>query len=65
MASIRKELLIASRAEHVWDAVRDFGALHQRLVPGFVVDAKMAGAARIVTFANGKVAREVLVDIDD
>jgi hypothetical protein len=65
MASIRKEFLIASRAEEVWDAVRDFGALHRRLVPGFVVDAKMDGDARIVTFANGMVAREVLVDLDD
>ncbi len=65
MATIRKEFLIASRAEDVWDAVRDFGALHQRLVPGFVVDAKMDGDARIVTFANGMVAREVLVDLDD
>ena len=65
MASIRKEFLIASPAEDVWDAVRDFGALHQRLVPGFVVDAKMDGDARIVTFANGMVAREVLVDLDD
>ena len=65
MASIRKEFLIAARADDVWDAVRDFGALHQRLVPGFVVDARMDGDARIVTFANGMVAREVLVDLDD
>jgi carbon monoxide dehydrogenase subunit G len=65
MASIRKEFLIAARADDVWDAVRDFGAPHQRLVPGFVVDAQMDADARIVTFANGMVAREVLVDLDD
>jgi carbon monoxide dehydrogenase subunit G len=65
MASIRKEFLIEARADDVWDAVRDFGALHRRLVPGFVVDAKIEGDARIVTFANGMVAREVLVDLDD
>ena len=65
MATIRKEFSIACRADDVWDAVRDFGALHQRLVPGFVVDARMDADARIVTFANGMVAREVLVDLDD
>jgi carbon monoxide dehydrogenase subunit G len=65
MASIRKEFLIAARADDVWDAVRDFGAVHQRLVPGFVVDARMDGDARIVTFGNGMVAREALVDLDD
>ena len=51
--------------EDVWDALRDFGALHTRLVPGFVTDTKLDGDARIVTFANGTVAREVLVDCDD
>jgi hypothetical protein len=44
--------------------VRDFGAVHTRLAPGFVVDARLDGDARIVTFANGNVARERLVDCD-
>lgn len=65
MASIRKEILIESRPEDVWEAVRDFGAVHQRLAPGFVVDIRLDADARIVTFANGMVAREVLVDIDE
>jgi len=65
MASIRKEFLIEARADDVWDAVRDFGAVHQRLAPGFVVATRMEGDARIVTFANCMVAREVLVDLDD
>jgi hypothetical protein len=30
MASIRKEILIEARAENVWAAVRDVGALHRR-----------------------------------
>ena len=34
MASIRKEILLDARPEEVWDAVRDIGALHTRLVPG-------------------------------
>jgi carbon monoxide dehydrogenase subunit G len=65
MASIRKEFELDARPAEVWDAVRDFGAVHQRLVPGFLTDCKMDGNARIVTFANGLVARELLVDIDE
>ena len=65
MASIHKDILIDAPPDDVWDAVRDFGALHTRLVPGFVTDTKLDGDARIVTFANGTVAREVLVDCDD
>ncbi len=65
MASIHKEILIDASPDHVWDALRDFGALHTRLVPGFVTDTKLDGDARIVTFSNGTVAREILVDCDD
>ena len=65
MASIEKTLLIEASAASVWDAVRDFGALHRRLVPGFVRDTKLEGDARIVSFGNGTVARELLVDCDD
>ena len=65
MASIHKDIPIAAPAHEVWDAVRDFGALHTRLVPGFVLDTKLDGEARIVSFANGTVARELLVDCDD
>jgi hypothetical protein len=49
----------------VWDAVRDIGALHERLVPGFVVDTRLDGDARVVTFGNGMVVRELIVDLDD
>ena len=67
MASIRKEVIIDAPAEHVWDAVRDVGAVHKRVVPGFLTDCRMEsdGAARVVTFANGMVARELIVDLDD
>ena len=65
MASIHKEIPIDAEPEQVWDAVRDFGAVHRRLAPGFVLDARLDGDARIVTFANGTVARELLVDCDD
>jgi Polyketide cyclase / dehydrase and lipid transport len=65
MASIHKNIIIDANPADVWDALRDFGALHTRLVPGFVLDTKLDGDARIVTFSNGTVAREVLVDCDD
>ena len=64
MASIHKNIPIDAHPDHVWTAVRDFGAVH-RLAPGFVVDTKLEDGARIVTFANGTVAREVLVDCDE
>lgn len=65
MASIHKDIIIDAAPADVWDAVRDFGALHTRLVPGFVLDTRLDGDARIVTFSNGTVARELLVDCDD
>jgi len=65
MASIRQEIRVAASAEHIWDAVRDVGEIHRRLVPGFVTDCKLEGDARVVTFANGLVAREVIIDVDD
>src|SRR3981189_1953056 len=65
MASIYKDIPLDASPNDVWDAVRDFGALHTRLVPGFVLDTKLDGDARIVTFANGTIARELLVDCDD
>jgi uncharacterized protein YndB with AHSA1/START domain len=65
MASIRKEITIDASPEDVWAAVRDWGALHERLVPGFVVDTRLDGEDRIVTFFNGATVRELLVDLDD
>jgi hypothetical protein len=64
IASIHKDVSIATLPDSVWAAVRDFGAV-ARLAPGFVVNARIEGDARTVTFANGNVAREVLVDCDE
>jgi Polyketide cyclase / dehydrase and lipid transport len=65
MASITKQVVIDAPPDEVWDALRDFGAVHERLAPGFVVDSRHDDGARIVTFFNGATAREVLVAIDD
>jgi carbon monoxide dehydrogenase subunit G len=65
MASIRKEITTSASPDQVWDALRDIGALHTRLVPGFVVDTTLEPGARIVTFFNGMIVREPIVDLDD
>jgi len=65
MASIYRDIPIDARPADVWAAVRDYGAVHRRLAPGFALDARLDGEARIVTFANGTVARELLVECDD
>jgi len=65
MASIRKELIVNAPAEHVWAALRDIGQVHTRLAQQFVIDTKLDGDSRLVTFANGEVVRERIIDIDD
>lgn len=65
MGSIRKEFVVDADTAKVWAAVRDFGAVHERLAKGFVTDCKLDSGARIVTFFNGRSAREALVDLDD
>lgn len=65
MASILNEILVNVPADEVWAAVRDFGALDKRLVPGFVVECRLDGDARLVKFSNGTEARELLVDLND
>ena len=53
MTSIYREVLIAARPEPVWDALRDIGAIHRRLAPGFVTNVKLEEGGRVVTFGNG------------
>lgn len=65
MASLHKSIRIQAPAAEIWDAVRDIGALHTRLVPGFVVDTQLEPGARVVTFANGMRIREPIITLDD
>ena len=64
MPSIRKEISTRASPQAVWAAIEDIGALHTRLVPGFVTDTRLEPGARLVTFANGMQARELIVDVD-
>ena len=65
MASIRKERSIAAGPDEAWAALRDWGALHERLVPGFATDTRLDGEDRVVTFFNGVEVRERLVDLSE
>ena len=65
MASIYREIDIALDPGRVWDAIRDVGAVHTRLAPGFVADVRMDGDVRIVTFDDGRVIPERIIAIDD
>jgi hypothetical protein len=65
MATIRKEMTLRANPALVWDAIRDVGAIHTRLAPDFVSDVKLEDGARIVTFASGTVAKELIVTVDD
>ncbi|HET8535747.1 MAG TPA: SRPBCC family protein [Solirubrobacteraceae bacterium] len=65
MATIRIETTIDAPPADVWDALRDFGALHTRLAPGFAIDTKLEGDDRLVTFFTGTTVRERLISRDD
>jgi len=67
MATIQKEFEVPAAAATVWAALRDFGAVHEKLATGFVTACVLEeeGAVRLVTFANGMQVRERLVTVDD
>jgi hypothetical protein len=65
MATVHKQLSTRAAPELVWDVVRDVGALHTRLVPGFVVDCQLEGSVRTVTFSGGLTVREPIVTLDE
>jgi carbon monoxide dehydrogenase subunit G len=65
MSTLVREIVLDAPADRVWQAVRDFGAVHERLAPGFVVACALEGDTRVLTFANGAVAREYLIGVDE
>lgn len=64
MASIQQEIRVQAPVEFVWQALRDVGRIHERLVPGFVSDCRLEGDTRLVTFGNGLQVREPILDVD-
>ena len=65
MASIHKDIHIDVPATEAWDAMRDVGALHTRLVVGFVLECRLEAEVRHLRFANGLQASERIVSVDD
>lgn len=65
MATLRRQIALNAPARAVWSALRDFGAVHIRVAPGFLTKLEMDRDDRIVTFFNGLVARERLITADD
>ena len=65
MACVRNEMHIDAPVGEVWDALRDWGALHERLAPGFAVDVRVEGEDRVVTMFTGSSVRERIIDVDD
>ena len=64
MASIWWEEPIAAPAEHAWAALRLVDMAHLLFSP-VLVNGAMDGNVRTVTFANGLVAHERIVAVDD
>lgn len=64
MASITVEATIEGSAEAAWAALRDVGAA-DRAFPGVLIASRLDGDVRTVTFGNGAVVRERIVDIDE
>lgn len=65
MATIYKEIIVNAPPAFVWEAIKDFGAVHTRFARGFVTNTVRSGDERTVTFASGFVAREHLVSMDN
>jgi hypothetical protein len=65
MSALHKDIAIDAPATEVWDAIRDVGRPHERITPGVLTDASFDGTTRTVTFADGFVATERIVDVDD
>lgn len=65
MGSMTKEVLTDATPNAVWEAIRDIGALHTRLVPGFVVNTQLIPGGRRVTFSNGRTVDEPILSCSD
>jgi hypothetical protein len=65
MASIRTEFIVEADAARVWKSVGDWQNGPADMAPGHVASCRTEGPVRVVTFADGRIARERLVTRDD
>lgn len=64
MATLRREETVEVPASKAWTMLRNV-AMPQLLFAGVLVDGEMEGDVRTVTFANGMIVRERIIDIDE
>jgi len=64
MATVGVEATIDVPAQHVWEAIADVGAVHQRLLPGRVAATRIDGDIRILTMPDGSQVQELILAID-
>ena len=65
MAYFQHEIRVDVPASKAWDALRDVGNLHRRLVRGFITDCTFDGETRHLRFANWVAAAERIVAVSD
>ena len=65
MAYFQHQVSVNVPAGAAWDALRDVGNLHRRLVRGFVTECSFDGETRHLKFANGAAAAERIIAVSD
>jgi hypothetical protein len=64
MATVCVEAVIDTTAQETWNAIADVGAVHRRLLPGRLADARIDGDTRILTMPDGSQIRELILAVD-
>lgn len=64
MASIHHEVELNVSADSAWAALRQVGHAH-KLFADVLIDGRLDDNVRTVTFANGLVTRERIIDVND
>jgi hypothetical protein len=64
MASIHKQTALEVDCETAWAVLRQVGEAHKLFAP-VLTDGRLNGDTRTVTFANGMVVREQILDVDN
>jgi hypothetical protein len=64
MASIHHEVVVKMDTDEAWAALRQVGQAHRLFAP-VLVGGQLDGDIRTVSFANGMVVRERILDVDD
>ena len=64
VATVGVEVVVEVPAQKVWEAIADVGAVHERLLPGRVAQARIEGDIRILTMPDGAQVRELILAID-